>query len=100
MTVLAKIDKASFHGMVRPGDQLTLEVELVDNRSEGCRITGTATIDGEPVADAAMLFARIDTSGVYPDAPSRFVFAKPYLSLLRVEQFADQSAGNELGCAR
>lgn len=99
VTVLAKIDKATFRGMVRPGDQMTLEVELVENRSEGCRIRGTAAVDGAPVADAAMLFARVDMSPAYPDPPDRFVFAKPYLSLLHVERFAEGATDSGLASA-
>jgi 3-hydroxymyristoyl/3-hydroxydecanoyl-(acyl carrier protein) dehydratase len=38
-----------------PGDQLILEVECIQRRSNSARVRGTATVDGNIVAEAEIL---------------------------------------------
>lgn len=54
------IDKARFRRPVVPGDQLRMEVEIVQFRGTTCRMKGTATVDGERAAEAEMLATVID----------------------------------------
>ena len=45
------VDKARFRKPVVPGDQLIMEIELVQKRSNSVRIHGTAKVEGEVVAE-------------------------------------------------
>jgi len=54
------INNAKFRKPVLPGDQLVLEVELVNRRSKLCQIKGYAYVDGNLVAEAEMMAAIID----------------------------------------
>ena len=49
------VDKARFRRPVVPGDQLRMEVEVVQKRSSSVKIHGKATVDGELAAEADML---------------------------------------------
>jgi beta-hydroxyacyl-ACP dehydratase FabZ len=49
------IDKARFRRPVVPGDQLRLECEVLQTRSNTIRMRGVATVDGTVVAEAQML---------------------------------------------
>ncbi len=55
------IEKARFRKPVTPGDQLRMEVELVQRRRNVCRLAGKAYVDGQVVAEAEMM-AMIVTS--------------------------------------
>ncbi len=54
------IDKARFRRPVVPGDQLRMEVEIVQFRGTTCRMKGEATVDGELAAEAEMMATVID----------------------------------------
>ena len=54
------IDKARFRRPVVPGDQLRMEVEIVQFRGTTCRMKGKATVDGELAAEAEMMATVID----------------------------------------
>jgi 3-hydroxyacyl-[acyl-carrier-protein] dehydratase len=58
--VLAKIAKARFHREALAGEQLTYAVEVLDLRPEGATIQGQVTSDGQPVAEAEIMFAHLD----------------------------------------
>jgi 3-hydroxyacyl-[acyl-carrier-protein] dehydratase len=49
------VDKARFRRPVVPGDQLRMEVEIVQARSNSVKIHGVATVEGELAAEADML---------------------------------------------
>lgn len=81
--VLAKVGKATFGGFVRPGDQLTLAVEIVDLQASGGIVQAVVTKnsdgglpdrDGGDVADEPNVFAELELSfafldGRFGDAP-------------------------------
>jgi len=48
------LDKIKFRKPVKPGDQLILEVEIIQIRGTVCRTKGVAKVDGEIVAEAEM----------------------------------------------
>ncbi len=52
------LDNVKWRRPVRPGDQLRFELEMLQMRRQVCRMRGTATVDGNPVAEAEMM-ARI-----------------------------------------
>lgn len=49
------VDKARFRRPVVPGDQLILDVECIQRRSNSARVRGVATVDGNIVAEAEIL---------------------------------------------
>lgn len=48
------LDGVKFRRPVRPGDQLRLEVEVLQLRGKTCRMRGVATVDGQVAAEAEM----------------------------------------------
>ena len=54
---LVGIEETRFKQTVRPGDQLTLRVELVKRKRNLWRFTGVAEVDGKLVAEAQILMA-------------------------------------------
>lgn len=48
------IDNARFRRPVTPGDQLRMEVALVQRRRNVCKVAGKAYVDGQVVAEAEM----------------------------------------------
>ncbi|WP_206079655.1 3-hydroxyacyl-ACP dehydratase FabZ [Polyangium spumosum] len=55
--LLTMIDRARFRRIVRPGDKLELEAEVILAREEGGQVRGKAQVDGEVVATAELGFA-------------------------------------------
>ncbi len=55
---LAGIDNARFKRMVRPGDQLRLESEIIRARHDLWKFKGTATVDGQLACSAEILTIR------------------------------------------
>ena len=54
------IDGARFRRAVVPGDQLRLEVEVLQIRSRACKLRGVAEVDGQRAAEADLLSALVD----------------------------------------
>jgi 3-hydroxyacyl-[acyl-carrier-protein] dehydratase len=54
------VDKARFRKPVIPGDQIRLECEILQRRSNSVKIHGTATVNGEVVAEAEMLSVMVE----------------------------------------
>ena len=54
---LVGIEESRFKQIVRPGDQLTLRVELVKHRRNLWRFAAVAEVDGKVVAEAQILMA-------------------------------------------
>ncbi|OIO39709.1 MAG: 3-hydroxyacyl-[acyl-carrier-protein] dehydratase FabZ [Candidatus Omnitrophica bacterium CG1_02_49_16] len=57
---LASIDKARFRKPVVPGDQVRLEVKVLKMKSAIGIIQGVATVDGQEVCEAEIMFALVD----------------------------------------
>jgi UDP-3-O-[3-hydroxymyristoyl] N-acetylglucosamine deacetylase / 3-hydroxyacyl-[acyl-carrier-protein] dehydratase len=51
---IMSLDNVKFRKPVRPGDQLRLEVEMVQIRGPVCRVRGVAKVDGDVVCEAEM----------------------------------------------
>ena len=54
------VDKARFRRPVVPGDQLRMECEVLQRRSNTVKVKGTATVDGNVVAEAEMLSIMVE----------------------------------------
>jgi beta-hydroxyacyl-ACP dehydratase FabZ len=57
------IENAKFRRPVVPGDQLHLEMELLNRRNNFGKMTGRATVEGKLVAEAVVVFAIVDRPG-------------------------------------
>ncbi|MCC6538628.1 MAG: 3-hydroxyacyl-ACP dehydratase FabZ [Bryobacterales bacterium] len=55
VVMLAKIEEAKFIRPVRPGDQMRLEITMVHLRPTRAKMTGIAFVDGQKVAEAALM---------------------------------------------
>src|SRR4051812_49477008 len=49
--ILAKVTRATFHRLVRPGDTITYAARIEQLNEQGASIQGTVTANGQPVAD-------------------------------------------------
>ena len=56
LILFAGIDKVRFKQEVKPGDQLTLSVEITQTRKSFGKGVGEARVDGETVASAELIF--------------------------------------------
>lgn len=56
LVLFAGIDKVRFKQEVKPGDQLTLSVEITQARKTFGKGVAEATVDGETVASAELMF--------------------------------------------
>jgi 3-hydroxyacyl-[acyl-carrier-protein] dehydratase len=54
------VDKARFRRPVVPGDQLRFECLILQKRSNSVKIQGTATVNGELVAEAELLSVMVE----------------------------------------
>jgi beta-hydroxyacyl-ACP dehydratase FabZ len=54
------IDGVKFRRPVVPGDQLRMELEMLQFRGKTCRMRGVALVDGERAAEAEMLARIVD----------------------------------------
>jgi beta-hydroxyacyl-ACP dehydratase FabZ len=54
------LDGVKFRRPVVPGDQLRMEVEVLQNRGRTVRLKGTALVDGAVVAEAEMMARIVD----------------------------------------
>jgi 3-hydroxyacyl-[acyl-carrier-protein] dehydratase len=54
------IDDARFRRPVVPGDQLRIEVSVLNFRSTFCKLAGKATVEGELAAEATLMCKMVD----------------------------------------
>ena len=57
------IENAKFRRPVLPGDQLHVEMQLLNRRNNFGKMQGRATVDGKLVAEAVVLFAIVEKPG-------------------------------------
>ena len=57
------VDAVRFRRPVRPGDQLRMEVTVLQVRGGTCRMKGVATVEGKTVAEGEMLAQIVDREG-------------------------------------
>lgn len=50
------VDKARFRKVVRPGDQLRIEVDFLRARLNMCRLSGKVLVEGELASEAEIMF--------------------------------------------
>ena len=85
--VLAKVKKAHFDGMVRPGQQIRYEVTLESIADEAALCSGTITCDGEEIGQIDLMFSHVDQNMSGLDFPEEnFVFTEDFKNLLSTYQ--------------
>lgn len=55
--LLVQIDKAKFHGLSGPGDQLVIEVDMLSSLATAARVKATVTVAGKTIAKVTLTFA-------------------------------------------
>ncbi len=88
--ILAKIGRATFHRLVRPGDTILFKARIEQLNETGASIAGTVeTSTGDTVADIELMFSHVDKnmSGLrFPE--HNFVFTEQFTSLLKTYRIA------------
>lgn len=64
--MLVMVQHAKFRALVRPGDQLRIEAEIVSLEKRTARITGSIYVDGRPVMNGELTFGLRDADEIYP----------------------------------
>ena len=82
--ILAKINRATFHRLVRPGETLTFSTKIEQLSEEGASCSGVVRSDQDLVAEIDLMFSHIDQNlaGIeFPD--HNFVFTEQFTELLK-----------------
>jgi 3-hydroxyacyl-[acyl-carrier-protein] dehydratase len=83
--ILAKINKAVFHKLVRPGESMELSAKLLHLDDLGASTEGIVESAGLRVAEINLMFSHIDNNLAGMRFPEEnFVFTEAFLDLLRV----------------
>jgi 3-hydroxyacyl-[acyl-carrier-protein] dehydratase len=81
--ILAKIGRATFHRLVRPGETLELSAKIEQFSEAGAAATGTVKSDGKLVAEIELMFSHIDQNLAGVQFPEHnFVFTEQFMQLL------------------
>jgi 3-hydroxyacyl-[acyl-carrier-protein] dehydratase len=81
--ILAKVGKATFHRLVRPGDTILFKANVEQLNEQGASISGRVQCGGDLVAEIELMFSHIDQnmSGIkFPE--HNFVFTDQFTELL------------------
>ncbi len=82
--ILAKIGRATFHRLVRPGETLTFKAKIEQLSEEGAAISGTVESGVNVVADIELMFSHIDKNIAGVQFPEHnFVFTEQFTELLQ-----------------
>ena len=82
--ILAKVGRATFHRLVRPGETIAFAATIDQIDDHGAAITGRVTVGGELVAEIEMMFSHIDQNLAGIEFPEHnFVFTEQFTELLK-----------------
>lgn len=82
--ILAKVTKATFHRLVRPGDTIALSARIEQLSEQGASISGTVMAGTDRVADIELMFSHIDQNMAGLEFPEHnFVFTEQFTELLK-----------------
>ena len=82
--ILAKITKATFHRLVRPGETISYAAKIEQFSEQGASISGTVSSGSDKVADIELMFSHIDQNMAGLEFPEHnFVFTGQFLDLLK-----------------
>ena len=82
--ILAKVGRATFHRLVRPGETIQFAAKIDQLNEQGASISGTVTTGGEAVAEIDLMFSHIDQNMAGLEFPEHnFVFTEQFTELLK-----------------
>jgi 3-hydroxyacyl-[acyl-carrier-protein] dehydratase len=82
--ILAKIGRATFHRLVRPGDTITYDAKIEQLNETGASIAGRVTVGSDLVAEIELMFSHIDQNMAGQKFPEHnFVFTEQFTDLLK-----------------
>ena len=82
--ILAKVGKATFHRLVRPGETIVFQANIEQLNEQGASIAGKVTAAGELVAEIELMFSHIDQNLAGLEFPEHnFVFTEQFTELLK-----------------
>lgn len=76
--ILAKVEKAHFPVMVRPGDKMVIEAWIDKVKPEGSWTHARISVDGGEVASASIIFVHVQDM-----LPDSFVFTDNFMDILQ-----------------
>src|SRR5204863_4943577 len=82
--ILAKIGRATFHRLVRPGETIVYRATIEQLSEQGASISGRVTVGDELVAEIDLMFSHIDQNMAGIEFPEHnFVFTEQFTELLK-----------------
>ena len=82
--ILAKIGRATFHRLVRPGETIAFAAKIDQLSEEGASCSGRVTVGSELVAEIELMFSHIDQNLAGIEFPEHnFVFTEQFTELLK-----------------
>ncbi|MGH7176231.1 MAG: 3-hydroxyacyl-ACP dehydratase FabZ family protein, partial [Tepidisphaeraceae bacterium] len=82
--ILAKINRATFHRLVRPGDTLLLTARVEQLSEQGASTVGVVKCGSDVVAEIDLMFSHIDQNMAGLEFPEHnFVFTEQFTELLK-----------------
>jgi len=82
--ILAKIGRATFHRLVRPGETIAFAAAIEQITEHGAATSGRVTSAGDLVAEIEMMFSHIDQNLAGIEFPEHnFVFTEQFTELLK-----------------
>lgn len=64
--ILTIVEKAKFRKLVRPGDQLLINVNMISIQSDSALLDCIITVNDKPVMDGRLVFNLMDSEKFYP----------------------------------
>ncbi len=86
MSVLGKVNRASFAGRAEAGDRIELEVSVALSRPEGTLCEGVATVDGREVGRAEFMIVLLPPEMTPPPDAERDQMRRQLAQALGLEQ--------------
>ena len=82
--ILARITRATFHRLVRPGETIAYNARIEQLSEQGASISGTVMSGSDKVADVELMFSHIDQNMAGLEFPEHnFVFTDQFLDLIK-----------------
>src|SRR5204863_2130392 len=82
--ILAKVNRATFHRLVRPGETIEFSAKIEQLNEQGASIAGRVTVADDLVAEIDLMFSHIDQNMAGLEFPEHnFVFTEQFTELLK-----------------
>jgi 3-hydroxyacyl-[acyl-carrier-protein] dehydratase len=82
--ILAKIGRATFHRLVRPGETIHYIAKIDSLDEHGASITGTVKVENDLVAEIELMFSHVDKNMAGIEFPEHnFVFTEQFTELIK-----------------